>query len=771
VLAFASNANLTGNNDDGSGNGNSEIYVRDSVGLRQVTKTKTDTTGVTTGATVNVFTFGRRLSRDGKFIAFESLATDPGANGTNTTFYVSFVYSVTASTFAQLGPRPIVTAPDPVLHVPVFTDYNAALSPGSVMFTSAMNFKSDGTLPAAADASTGLNPANDSQIFIASLPVQSTGPFTRLTSVPSSAAFAGVGAIPSNSRQRLAFSRPLELGGGNPDASVEVFYQLTPTIVTESAGTLSVFTGASLIPVPVASPTASPSGSPSPSPSPSPTPTGSPTPFIGAGLGPGELAVAQSSDSLAPASATVSNADASEARRAPPLPIELNGVSVSISGAACGLYAVSATQIKFVVPIGLNTGTLPIVINNNGTVIRGLIQIVTAQPDIFTTTNGPLGRASVCNITNPAICSPEPFFVTTNDGTGTQVPTVLRVSLTGVRFSLASAIGVTVGTTSITPSNNVATDLPGSDQVDFILPSTVDTGDLPIVVSVGTATSRPTDTAAHITINAGASPNPNPIVATDFFVKQQYLDFLSRNPDSSGFAFWTNEINSCGSDAHCIEVKRINVSAAFFLSIEFQQTGYLVYRTYKAAYGNISTSIPVPVRFSEFLPDTQLIGQGVVVGQTGWEAALETNKQNFMNAFVQRSRFTTAFPTSLTAEQFVDKLYSNTGLAPASAQNRAAAISEFSSTTPADTAARARALRLVAEDAMLAQQEFNNAFVLIEYFGYLRRNPNDPPEQTLDFQGYNFWLNKLNSFNGNYINAEMVKAFLSSAEYQQRFGP
>jgi hypothetical protein len=59
----------------------------------------------------------------------------------------------------------------------------------------------------------------------------------------------------------------------------------------------------------------------------------------------------------------------------------------------------------------------------------------------------------------------------------------------------------------------------------------------------------------------------------------------------------------------------------------------------------------------------------------------------------------------------------------------------------------------------------------MQYYGYLRRNPPDPPDLTLDFQGYNFWLRKLDQFGGNYINAEMVKAFLASFEYQERFGP
>src|SRR5207302_8906526 len=97
-----------------------------------------------------------------------------------------------------------------------------------------------------------------------------------------------------------------------------------------------------------------------------------------------------------------------------------------------------------------------------------------------------------------------------------------------------------------------------------------------------------------------------------FFVRQQYLDFLNRGPDADGLAFWTNEIVSCGGDLQCVDAKRINVSAAYFLSIEFQQTGYLVYCIYKASYANLPGA-PVPVKLSEFQLDTQKIGQGVVV--------------------------------------------------------------------------------------------------------------------------------------------------------------
>ncbi|MEP6719392.1 MAG: Calx-beta domain-containing protein [bacterium] len=268
--------------------------------------------------------------------------------------------------------------------------------------------------------------------------------------------------------------------------------------------------------------------------------------------------------------------------------------------------------------------------------------------------------------------------------------------------------------------------------------------------------------------NDSAPPNVNPIDNARFFVTQHYADFLNRAPDQSGLDFWTNQITECGNNLPCLQLRRINVSAAFFLSIEFQQTGYLVYRIYKVAYGNLPGA-PVPLRLNEFLPDTQQIGLGVIVGATGWEQQLENNKNAFVLDFVLRSRFTAAYPTTMSPMQFVDALYANAGVTP-SATERTAAINEFgSATTTADTAARARVLRRVTENSSLAQQEFNKAFVLMQYFGYLRRNPNEAPDT--DFSGYNFWLNKLNQFNGNFINAEMVKSFLDSGEYRQRFGP
>ncbi|HEX8149958.1 MAG TPA: DUF4214 domain-containing protein [Pyrinomonadaceae bacterium] len=251
---------------------------------------------------------------------------------------------------------------------------------------------------------------------------------------------------------------------------------------------------------------------------------------------------------------------------------------------------------------------------------------------------------------------------------------------------------------------------------------------------------------------------------SQFFVAQHYRDFLSREPDQSGLNFWTGEIESCGGNAACREVKRINVSAAFFLSIEFQQTGYLVYRLYKAAYGNVAGT-PVPVRFQQFFPDTQEIGRNVVVGVGSWEAQLEANKQAFLLRFVQRAEFLARYPRTLSPTQFVDALNANAG-GVLDATERQNLINELSANNT--DSGRASVLRKVAEDANLVQQEFNRAFVLMQYFGYLRRNPDDPPNT--DFSGFDFWLGKLNEFGGDYIRAEMVKAFITSIEYRQRFG-
>jgi CSLREA domain-containing protein len=241
----------------------------------------------------------------------------------------------------------------------------------------------------------------------------------------------------------------------------------------------------------------------------------------------------------------------------------------------------------------------------------------------------------------------------------------------------------------------------------------------------------------------------NPINDTTFFVRQHYLDFLGREPDASGLQFWVDNIRACGADQQCREVKRINTSAAFFLSIEFQGTGFFVQRLYRLSFGR------APL-FAEYLPDLTVVREGVIVGQPGALERLELNKRLFVEQFVKRAAFKAKFD-ALNEAQYVDLLAAGAGVTLPE-QERTALIVDL--LTHRETRAEVL-LKFVEKDAFI-RAEFNRAFVQMQYFGYLRRDP--------DAAGFNFWLNKLNAFGGDYIKAEMVKAFLSSTEYRARFG-
>jgi hypothetical protein len=248
------------------------------------------------------------------------------------------------------------------------------------------------------------------------------------------------------------------------------------------------------------------------------------------------------------------------------------------------------------------------------------------------------------------------------------------------------------------------------------------------------------------------------------FVRQHYHDFLNRDADAAGLAFWTNEITSCGANAGCIDIKRQNVSAAFFLSIEFQETGGNVLRLQRVAFGRKSNEAATRTPYTQFMRDAQQVGRGVIVGQPGYATVLEQNKQAYAEEIVNSSAFITRFPLALSATAYVDNLFTSAGVVPTSAE-RTAAITAFGG---GGTVGRVAALRNVADSNSVRQAEFNASFVLMQYYGYLRRNPTDAPDS--NDNGYQFWLAKLNSFGGNFIQAEMVRAFLLSDEYRHRFG-
>jgi hypothetical protein len=249
-----------------------------------------------------------------------------------------------------------------------------------------------------------------------------------------------------------------------------------------------------------------------------------------------------------------------------------------------------------------------------------------------------------------------------------------------------------------------------------------------------------------------ASTGGDQLQNPEFFVRQHYRDFLGREADAEGLAFWTNEITKCNADPVCVEVRRINVSAAFFLSIEFQETGFLVYRLQQSSFGTRPA-------FAPFMADSGQVAQGLVVGQAGWQERLESNKVAFVEGWVQRPDFLAEFPAGMTAQEYVAKLSQRAGAA-LTAEESQAAVAAYGG---GDARGRARALRSVAESRTVARAHKNAAYVLMEYFGYLRRDP--------DEEGFQFWLKKLNDFNGDAVAAEMVKAFITSIEYRQRFGP
>ena len=511
-LAYVSNANIidtgqtTGNNSDN----NAEVYFADlNVATGAVTNNKqvTRTTRVNPGDIINVLSPGHRLSRDGNLIALESAAdlnnATPAANFSTATI---FVYNITAATFTKVGARGAEdsTVGLDVLRFPTFTDY-VGLTPGSLVFVSRLNYKSDGTIPTTASDGLNSDASRPLQIYAVPLPIGMAPALTRLTRIPPVVFFfASAQPITSDMRQRISFSLSSpELGGGNGDGTTEVFYLLTPAPTPFSDVFIpdSYATGATRRSV---GPASSPTPTPSPSPSPTPTPS---TPMNVPGLSPGMVGIVQFPSRFV---FTTKIATGASTRRSPSLPIELNGISMSVNDAAVGLYSVSRRQIVFVVPPGLSVAlvgtSFPVVINIRGNILRGSILLVPTQPDLSTSTNGPGGRAVVTNALNG---TSEPFNVFTVTPRRPRVPTVLRVVLTGVLGAPSGVITVRIGSSTLSGtairSGGVATEMPGFQRLDVqIPPDLAGAGDVPIVVIVTisgqTFTSRVEDTAPHIFI-------------------------------------------------------------------------------------------------------------------------------------------------------------------------------------------------------------------------------------------------------------------------------
>ena len=257
----------------------------------------------------------------------------------------------------------------------------------------------------------------------------------------------------------------------------------------------------------------------------------------------------------------------------------------------------------------------------------------------------------------------------------------------------------------------------------------------------GAAMGNPNVSVLTITDDDTVAATSNPIDQAQFFVRQHYHDFLNRVPDQGGLAYWTTQILQCGTDANCINARRIGVSAAYFAEPEFQRTGSYIYSLYSASYGKRPA-------YNQFMADRSLVIDG---------PDLELNKQAFAEAWVQRPEFVARYPGNLKGTEFIDLLLQT-------AQNTSGAdLSELRPVLINDFltyASRGRIAYLVAENRTFRLAEYNKSFVLMEYFGYLRRDA--------DEGGYQFWLDVVdNRVPNNY--RSMVCAFLTSAEYQRRF--
>ena len=337
------------------------------------------------------------------------------------------------------------------------------------------------------------------------------------------------------------------------------------------------------------------------------------------------------------------------------------------------------------------------------------------------------------------------FFMNENEGSAT-----ITVTRAG---STSGAVSVEYVTTDATARNR--TDyIITAGTLHFSAGEIVKTFTIPVVDDVyvegneainltlnaigGAFGGSPTSAVLTILDDDSVSPVGNPLEDPQFFVNQQYLDFLNRLPDPGGLSYWTNEILSCGSDISCISSRRVGVSGAFFVESEFQEGGNFVYRLYKATLGRQPT-------YAEFSVDRGEIIEG---------PNLEMTKVGLISKFIARAEFVQRYPASLTNADFVNKLFDTMELIPFTVERQQQIDFMNSGKT------RAQAVRDVVEIQAFRSMEFNPSFVLMQYFGYLRRDP-DPG-------GYAFWLDIVNNREPNNYRG-LICAFITSREYQERF--
>ncbi len=255
---------------------------------------------------------------------------------------------------------------------------------------------------------------------------------------------------------------------------------------------------------------------------------------------------------------------------------------------------------------------------------------------------------------------------------------------------------------------------------------------------VGAGFNAPTTITGTLVDNDTGPPTPNPLNDTPFFVRQHYIDFLNREPDSDGFNAFAALLNNCADRLNNPACDRVAVSSSFARSPEFRLKAEFAIRFYIATFNRLPTD-------REFIRDRSTLN-----GATA--AEVMANLARFPVDFVEREEYRTIFdPLSNTA--FVDRLIANAGVANAGRD-------QFITDLNAGVKTRAQVLREIVDNNVFAQAETNRAYILAQYFGYLRRDP-DPA-------GFNNLLNFLNANPSNF--REVTRSFVDSTEYRARFG-
>ena len=261
---------------------------------------------------------------------------------------------------------------------------------------------------------------------------------------------------------------------------------------------------------------------------------------------------------------------------------------------------------------------------------------------------------------------------------------------------------------------------------------------------IGAQMGAPSTVTFTITDNDASPATQNPIDGIEPFVTQQYIDFLGRLPDPIGLANWVATLGACPNGGFGENLNptcdRVHVSAGFFLSDEFRGRGYWAYRFYEVGFDRRPL-------YSEFVPDMAQVG-----GAQSPESEL-LSKAAFTDAFVQRLEFTNRY-NGLTNAEYVNALEQNAEII---LTNKTALVAALD----ANQKTRGQVLREIVESKAVEDQFFIRAFVAMQYFGYLRRDP--------DTIGYANWVNTLTADPSN--SRHMIFGFLFSTEYRGRFGP